>query len=603
MTYTVEDHHVRRSLRLWPGVLAVALQWLLRFVVPAVVPGAGIFGVIASLVLGLVVLIWWAFFSRAPRAERWGGAALLVLVMIATPSILHPSMAKGMMGMLFAIYAIPVLSLAFVLWAIASRRLPNGLRWASMVATILVACAAWALLRTDGITGEGSSQFAWRWSETPEQRLLSKAIGEPSEPPAASAETPTPLEQPTVATTSKEPSAPPVPIAEAQAPVSAEWPGFRGPKRDGVVHGTRIKTDWSISPPVELWRRPIGPGWSSFAVNGDLLYTQEQRGEEELVACYRLTSGRPVWTHRDRVRFWESNAGAGPRGTPTLSSGRVYSVGATGIVNALDAKTGATRWSRNAASDTDTAIPDWGFSSSPLVSHDVVIVAASGKLVAYDIKDGEPRWSSESGGGSYSSPHLVTIGGVEQVLLLSGAGVTSFSPSDGKRLWQHAWKGASILQPALTPDGDVLITTGDASGGQGIRRIKVAGGNGRWHVEERWTSAGLKPYFNDYVIHKSHAFGFDGRILAAIDLMDGKRSWKGGRYGHGQLVLLPDQDLLLVLSEEGELALVKATPDQFTEVARFQGLEGKTWNHPVLVGDVLLARNGEEMAAFRLPHE
>jgi hypothetical protein len=134
-----------------------------------------------------------------------------------------------------------------------------------------------------------------------------------------------------------------------------------------------------------------------------------------------------------------------------------------------------------------------------------------------------------------------------------------------------------------------------------MRRIAVAHGPGGWTVAERWTSAGLKPYFNDFVVHNGYAFGFDGSILACIDLKDGKRKWKGGRYGNGQLVVLPDQDVLLVLSEEGELALVAAAPDQFKELARFPAIEGKTWNHPVLVGDRLLVRNGQEMAAFRLP--
>jgi hypothetical protein len=197
---------------------------------------------------------------------------------------------------------------------------------------------------------------------------------------------------------------------------------------------------------------------------------------------------------------------------------------------------------------------------------------------------------------------VATIDGVPQILLLRGARTISVAPADGTLLWEHSWQPAvSIVQPALVADGDVLIASGDAMGGLGIRRIAVTHGPAGWSVEERWTSRGLKPYFNDFIVHEGHAFGFDGSILASIDLTDGERAWKGGRYGHGQMVLLPDQDVLLVLSEEGELALISATPEKFTELARFPALEGKTWNHPVLVGDILLVRNGEEMAAFRLP--
>jgi outer membrane protein assembly factor BamB len=269
-------------------------------------------------------------------------------------------------------------------------------------------------------------------------------------------------------------------------------------------------------------------------------------------------------------------------------------------LNALDARNGAVLWTRNPASDTGAKLPGWGFSSSPLVVGDVVVVAAAGRLAAYGLASGDPRWLGPDGGGSYSSPQLLTIGGVAQVVLLSDAGATSVAPADGRVLWKHLWTGVSMLQPALIADSSILISTSSPAGGIGTRRLAVAFGPVGWTVNEVWTSTGLKPYFNDLVVHDGHAFGFDGGILACIDLQDGKRKWKGGRYGYGQLLLLSDQHLLLVLSEEGELALVAAASAQFTEMARIPAIEGKTWNHPVLAGDILLVRNGREMVAFRL---
>ena len=179
---------------------------------------------------------------------------------------------------------------------------------------------------------------------------------------------------------------------------------------------------------------------------------------------------------------------------------------------------------------------------------------------------------------------------------MNDAGAMSVTPVDGVLLWEYAWPvGERILQPALTAEGDILLS--DVM--KGLHRIAVVHGPGGWTTEERWMSTRLKSNFNDLVVHKGHAYGFDGPSLACIDMGDGTRKWKGGRYG-GQLVLLADQDLLLVLSEKGELALVEAVPDKFTELARIQAIKGKTWNHPVLVGDVLLVRNGQEMVAFRL---
>jgi outer membrane protein assembly factor BamB len=590
----------RKPLRLWPGIAAVVLQWLLWLGMPALVPGTMLYGMLGGIVgCGALVLVWWLFFSRAPWLERVGALVLMIAAGFATRPMLDKSIQGGAMGMLFTFYAIPTLCLMLVIWAVATRRLADGPRRATLVAAIVVGCGFWLLLRTDGITGEGSSQLAWRWAKTPEQQLLARP--EVAAPPAIPATT-TPAE-PTVAAATPSNSASPaalkvtLPSARPASHTGAEWPGFRGAHRDDRVTGVRIKTDWAATPPVELWRRPVGPGWSSFAVGDGLIYTQEQRGDFEVVACYNAVTGKPVWTHRDAARFWESNGGPGPRGTPTLRDGRLYTFGATGIVNALDAADGRVVWTRNAATDTGAKLPEWGFSSSPLVVDDLVVVAASGRLAAYDLARGNPRWRGPAGGTSYSSPQLATIDGVAQVLLLNNAGLTSVALADGTLLWSHAWKGYPIIQPALTADGGILMAVTDSSG---TRRLAVAHGPSGWTVEERWTSAGLKPYFNDFVVHDGHAYGFDGSILACIDLQDGKRNWKGGRYGHGQLLLLPDQNVLLVLSEEGEIALVAATPGQFTEIARHPAIEGKTWNHPVLAGDLLLVRNGQEMVAFRL---
>jgi outer membrane protein assembly factor BamB len=256
-------------------------------------------------------------------------------------------------------------------------------------------------------------------------------------------------------------------------------------------------------------------------------------------------------------------------------------------------------WSRNAASDTGTKAPTWGFTSSPLVLDNLVLVAVQGTLAAYDRATGEPRWSGPDGKASYSSPHLLTVDGVRQILLMTGVGATSFAPDDGTLLWQHAWPGDDrTVQPAMTADGDLLLCGGGMK--LGMRRFAVTHGTDGWRVEERWASRGLKPNHNDSVVHEGHVYGFVGSRLACIDVKDGARRWKAGRYA-GFTILLADQGLLLVLTEKGEIALVEATPERFTELALLPAIEGKTWNLPALAGDVLLVRNAQEMAAFRLP--
>ena len=559
----------RKPLRLWPGIMLVVLQWLGWFLLPKVLPQAVFIALLMGVLGGLAILLWWLLFSRAPWLERIAAPLLIVLALIATKRVVHESIAGGAMGMLLYVLAIPVFSLVLVAWAVVTRRFTTAARRVALVAAILIGCSVFMVVRTGGLTAEFDNDLHWRWSKTPEQKLLAQASDEPAAPAAAPAAT----------------------------NADNGWTGFRGPQRDSIVHGVKIKTDWSASPPVELWRRPVGPAWSSFAVYDGRLYTQEQRGEEEIVVCHDVATGKPVWRHSDHARFWESNAGAGPRATPAFSNGRVYTQGGTGIVNALDATTGTVVWTRNAVNDTGAKIPGWGIAGSPLVVNDMVIVAASGSLVAYDLATGKPRWTGPAGGTGYSSPQLVTINGVQQIVILNSNGATSVSLADGKLLWEHKWDGVPIVQPGVAPNGDLLISVSESSG---LRRLAVAQGSSGWNVQERWTTEDINPWFNDFVVHNGHVFGFNGSSLVCVNLEDGKLKWKGKRYGYGQLILLPDQEVLLVLSEQGELALVKAAPDQFTELAHFPALEGKTWNHPVLAGNVLLVRNDHEMAAFRL---
>jgi outer membrane protein assembly factor BamB len=654
-----------RPLRLWPGVGLVVLQWLTPLIA-SLFPDAGAIGMLAAVGCGVGVLVWWLFFSRAPWSERLGAPVLMAAVLALTYQLVDRSIATGGMGYLLGFYAVPCLCLGLVVWAAVSHRFAPGPRWALLATALALSCVPFTLLRTGGFTGDLEHELAWRWSPTPEERLLAATAGAPTAataprqtaPADAASVAPSTVPEPTEevtgelagepATVAAAPANPvePVPASASQADgeeamaavsdqaatasadptgsaataaaadsaavVAAEtvepaatarpvpaWPGFRGADRNGIVPAVRLATNWSARPPVELWRRPVGPGWSSFAVAGDHFYTQEQRGEDEMVSCYRLGDGEPVWQHADRARFWESNAGAGPRATPALADGQVYTLGATGILNALDAATGAVLWSRNTLADTGAEIPGWGISGSPLVQGDMVLVAVSGRLASYDRKTGALRWSDQGAGASYSSPHLASFGGVPQVLLQRGREAVAVAPADGAVLWRYEWPSVSIVQPATLPDGDLLLSDNDA----GLRRLAVRAEDGAYTLSERWTTIGLKPYFSDFVVHQGHAYGFDGSYLAAVDLASGQRVWKGGRYGNGQLVLLAEQSVLLVLSEKGELALVDARPDGFRELARAPAITGKTWNHPVLIGDVLLVRNDREMAAFRLATE
>jgi outer membrane protein assembly factor BamB len=210
---------------------------------------------------------------------------------------------------------------------------------------------------------------------------------------------------------------------------SGDWPGFRGPQRDGRRAGVRIPTDWKEHPPRLLWRHRVGPGWSSFAVIGTHLYTQEQRGEDEAVVCYDAASGKEIWIYQDSARFTEVMSGPGPRATPAFHEGKIYALGAAGLLNCLDAASGQSHWSRNVIADSGAKVPQWGFAASPLIVEGIVSIFAGGpegkSVLGYNASTGDLAWSAGEGQYSYCSMQPVRLGGAEQLIVATEKGLSA----------------------------------------------------------------------------------------------------------------------------------------------------------------------------------
>ncbi len=349
-----------------------------------------------------------------------------------------------------------------------------------------------------------------------------------------------------------------------------------------------------------LWRQPIGGGYASFVVADDRAFTIEQRRQQEVVAAYDIETGRELWTHGWDADFTEMMGGDGPRATPTWDDGRVYALGATGEFRCLDAETGTLIWQRNILSDNGATNLPWAMSAAPLVVDDKVIVlpggASGNSVVAYDKLSGEAVWSSLGDVQAYTSPMLVTLAGRRQILVVSALRAMGLAVEDGSLLWDYPWTISNvpnISQPILLGGDRVFLS---ASYGRGAAVFEVSGSDRGFAAQTVWTSNRMKNKFSSSVLHDGYLYGLDESILACVDAETGELKWKGGRYGYGQVVLASGH--LIVLTESGDVVLVRATPERHDEVARFSAISGKTWNCPVIAGGRLLVRNATEMACF-----
>ena len=382
----------------------------------------------------------------------------------------------------------------------------------------------------------------------------------------------------------------------------AAWTDFRGPRRDGRYTGPAIRRDWPADGFEPLWSQPIGGGYASFAVAGGQAFTIEQRRDLEVVAAYDVDSGAERWTHAWPAHFQEMMGGPGPRATPTWHDGRVYALGATGRLVCLDAATGEVVWARNILADGAASNLPWAMSGAPLVVDDLVIVQPGGRdgwsVAAYDRLTGEVVWHGLDDVQSYTSPMLVTLGGVRQVLVVTAARAVGLRPEDGSLLWEYPWTVPTVpnvAQPLVVGAARLFLS---ASYGKGAALVELTPDGDRFTAATVWETHRMRNRFSSSVLVDGYIYGLDNAILACLDAATGALMWKGGRYGSGQLLAAGDH--LVVLSERGDLVLVRATPERHEEVARFHALDGKTWNVPALAGGRLLVRNARQMAAFDL---
>jgi outer membrane protein assembly factor BamB len=532
---------------------------------------------------------------------------------LALPAFGYIWLISDLMRQIQVMASVAVLSLAFMIlfvWFVLFSGAPGKARAAVALGLAALALISGGLFRIRGVTGDLIPIVEYRFASA---RALPEA--QPRGPEAtpqperdASGDTSTGTPAAVVASAEESPRggevkpAPPQPATPKAEPLQPGWPQYLGPNRSGSLADVRLDTDWAARPPRLLWRQPVGAGWAGFAVSSGVAVTQEQRGSEEHTIAYELRTGRPLWSHRDNAFHDSPLGGVGPRGVPAIDSGEVFALGATGILKALDLRTGRLLWSRNILEDNNAKLPEWGVAISPLVHQGRVIVSAGGKpgkgLVAYDRATGAPLWAAGNGGLAYASPVIMNLAGREQIVMLNSGTVAGHDPQTGSELWTHDVPNEPprAAQPLPISENRVLFSIGY---GIGSRVFEVSPRpEGGLVPRLMWSTPRLKSKFANMILHQGSVYGLDDGVFVCLDPQTGERRWKDGRFGHGQLILAGEH--LLVQTEGGEVLIIEPNPERLVVVARFQALDGKTWNPPAFPAPILLVRNDTEAAAYEL---
>ncbi len=387
--------------------------------------------------------------------------------------------------------------------------------------------------------------------------------------------------------------------AEPGSGSTADWPQWRGPNRDGLAPTSHIAKAWTEAGPKQVWRRPLGEGFSGISVSGSRAYTMYATQNNEYVVCLNTTDGSEVWSLRTGAKFMEGH-GNGPRCTPTIDGDRIYTMGASGELLAVEAETGQVIWKHNLRRKFKSQRPSWGFTSSPLIEGNMVLVEGGGSgersLMAFDKESGDVVWTAGSDPIGYSSPIPVDVHGVRQILFFTGSALVSVAPLNGQIYWRYEWPNDHHINPAspvfIGPDR-VFVSSGYDTGGAVVEITKTEAGPG---VSEVWFSKGMQNHFNSSIHHEGFLYGFDDSIFKCIAADTGEEQWKTRGYGKGSLMFADGH--LIVLSDDGKLALVEANPTTHVEVARAQVLSGRCWTSPSLARGLLYLRSLEEIVCL-----
>ena len=475
------------------------------------------------------------------------------------------------------------------LWFVLRSRQRGALRATAFVLGLCGLVAAIAAARIESWSGSMIPKMRWAWQEPHDSQLPTQALEEHAK-------------------------------VDLSKTSDKDFPGFLGRTRTATVPGVSLARDWSVVPPKIEWRVACGSGWSGFAVVNEVAITHEQRRGQQVVVARSMADGSDLWRHARDGSYISSLAGDGPRATPFVHAGLVYACDPFGKLTCLDGRNGVVVWEHNLrqmyglTKATERSFISYGRSASPIVHDGRLIIAAGGDpdgksagLVAFACRTGEVLWEGPPRQLSYASPNVVTLVGRIQIVVTNEESVSGHAPETGALLWEYPWAGsssgaASNSQPTPVGSDCVLISKGY---GQGSALLRLAATEGdRMEVEAVWKSRrALRTKFTNPVVHGPYAYAISDGILECVALESGKREWRNGRYGHGQILLVGRDEaaVLLVLAEDGRLLMIDPKPDMPNQVlGEIEVFSEKVWNTLALYGDRLVIRNASEAVCYRL---